>query len=294
MFYTGTTFMSTLLFAFLGLIVGSFLNVLVLRWGAATLGGRSACMSCGAAIRWYDNIPLVSWLILRGRCRVCGSVISVQYPLVELSTGVLFVLIAGTAHIPLDSGGVYLGLTLLPSCAIGALLIAIAVYDIRHTIIPDAWAYTFALAAFSWGFLTPVAWLSQYNPFLFVVSGPLAAAPLFALWAVSRGRWMGFGDVKLALGIGWLLGPLNGIFAVFLAFIVGALASLPLLFFSSRAWRGLARGFTPTSASPKTHAGFTMKSEIPFGPFLILSCIIVWLSLMYGVEPLSALGLLPL
>ncbi|MBI4087783.1 prepilin peptidase [Candidatus Kaiserbacteria bacterium] len=286
--------MSTFFFAFLGLIVGSFLNVLVLRWGAATLGGRSACMSCAATIRWYDNIPLVSWLLLRGRCRECGSVISVQYPLVELSTGVLFALIGGTAHVPLDSSGVYPGLILLLSCAIGALLIAIAVYDIRHTIIPDAWAYTFALAAFSLGFLAPIAWLSQYNPFLFMVSGPLAAVPLFALWAVSRGRWMGFGDVKLALGIGWLLGPLNGIFAVFLAFIIGAVVSLPLLLISSRAFRRLVAGFTHTPTSQKSVCGFTMKSEIPFGPFLVLSCIIVWLSLMYGVEPLSILGLLPL
>lgn len=250
-------------------------------------------MSCGNPIPWYDNIPVVSWLYLRGRCRICGSAISIQYPLVELSTGALYALIGASAYTPLDLHGIYRALALVPPCMIAAILVAIAVYDIRHTIIPDAWVYTFAFVAFVWGFLVSVAWSSHYGALLFVASGPLAALPLFALWAVSGGRWMGLGDVKLALGMGWLLGPWSGLFAVLFAFILGAAVSLPLLVLSSKPWRSIAGRFTPTLASPKSTMGFTMGSEIPFGPFLVASCIIIWLTLINGIELVRIFVLLP-
>src|SRR6185503_8120428 len=80
----------------LGAIIGSFLNVLVLRKGVQSLSGRSKCASCGKTIAWYDNIPLLSWVLLRGRCRACGSAISVQYPIVELVTAILFALVGIT------------------------------------------------------------------------------------------------------------------------------------------------------------------------------------------------------
>src|SRR3989344_8216595 len=184
-----------LLFGLFGLIIGSFLNVLILRHGARRVGGRSACMSCGSRIEWYDNIPVFSWLALRGRCRTCGSAISIQYPLVEASTGALFALIGASIPTPIDVAHVVE--QLLPACVIASLLIAIAAYDIRHTIIPDAWAYSFACAAIVWGFF---ALEPQYGLPVFILSGPIAALPLFSLWAMSRGRWMGLGDVKLALG----------------------------------------------------------------------------------------------
>jgi leader peptidase (prepilin peptidase)/N-methyltransferase len=276
-------------FGLFGLIIGSFLNVLVLRSGVLTLGGRSQCMSCGARIAWYDNIPVLSWLLLRGRCRACGSPISIQYPLVEGTTGIVFAFIGGSSHLTdhASAGGVFLAIL---ACVIAALLIAIAVYDLRHTIIPDAWVYVFAVLA-----IVYVCLGQAFSSIpLLVLGGPLAALPLFLLWFVSRGRWMGLGDVKLALGIGWLLGIMNGIFAVFLAFILGALVGLPLLIVSSSAWHEFIARFIPTYSSRRPFAKVTMKSEIPFGPFLVASCIIVWLSLRYGIEPLMSLGLMPL
>lgn len=257
-----------------GLIIGSFINVLVLRRGALSLSGRSHCFSCGAQIHWYDNLPVLSWLLLRGRCRTCRSGISVQYPLVEALTAALF---AAAAH---GSGEDLLALSLLDAGllllqgAFIALLVAISVYDMRHTIIPDAWSYLAALCALA------IALLERPENILFtLLAGPAAAAPLFFLWYVSRGRWMGLGDPKLALSIGFFLGPIYGLMAVFYAFIVGAVVSvfilLPLphvLAFAQkqgiRLWHG-------------SGARFTMKSEVGFGPFLALAFFIVWFSLLY-------------
>ena len=266
--------MEFLFYGLLGLIVGSFLNVLILRHGMRSLGGRSVCMSCERTIRWSDLIPVWSWLALRGRCRFCHARISLQYPLVEGATAIIFVLIGvSTVALPLK-------VLALP---VAALFVAIAVYDLCYTIIPDAWGYTFAALSLAaslialWGTEDPYAFLSAF------FAGPLAASPLFALWLVSGGKWMGLGDAKLALSIGWLLGPLWGFYAVFFAFIIGAVVSVPLLFFSSERWRGREKFIKPSlwSLSP---AGFTMQSEVPFGPFLIVSCFIVWFSLMYNIQ----------
>ena len=143
--------MEALIAGLFGLIIGSFINVLVLRYPARSLGGRSMCMSCGGEIAWYDNIPLFSWIFLRGHCRRCGSAISVQYPLVEATTGAIFALVSASSDISAGISGLYAAALLIPMLFIAALLIAIATYDIKHTIIPDAWAYTFAATAFLYG-----------------------------------------------------------------------------------------------------------------------------------------------
>ncbi len=274
--------MVAIIFGLFGLIVGSFLNVVVLRRGVRPVSGRSGCMSCSAQLRWHDMIPVVSWAVLRGRCRVCRARVSLQYPLVEAATAAGFGFI-GASSLPIFSQ--------ITGCVILALLICIAAYDMLHTIIPDGWAYAFAGLAFVSQFFM----LQAGQPFLWsVLSGPLAAAPLFALWFFSGGRWMGLGDAKLALGIGWLLGPATGLFAIFGAFVIGGIASAPLLIMSSGWWRRIVQKFTPTGTSRNLVWGFTMKSEIPFGPFLILSCIIIWFASINGIDPLQTLGLLPL
>lgn len=159
---------------------------------------------------------------------------------------------------------------------IASVLVAIGIYDARHTIIPDAWAYLFGVAALA------VALLTHFAPlYITLLSGPAAALPLFLLWFVSGGTWMGLGDAKLALGIGWFMGPLYGVITIFLAFVVGAIVSVCILlplphirrFLHDRGivrWRGRA-------------AHFTMKSEVAFGPFLVASFFIVWLLLLYDV-----------
>ena len=273
--------MTALVFGLFGLVVGSFLNVIVLRHGVRSINGRSGCMSCGSQLRWHDMVPVVSWLTLRGKCRVCRARVSVQYPLVEAATAVGFGFI-GASSLSVASQ--------IVSCIILAVLICIAAYDMLHTIIPDEWAYSFATLGFISQFLMP--YTGQFSIWS-VLSGPLAASLLFALWLFSRGRWMGLGDAKLALGIGWLLGPVLGVFAVVAAFIIGGVVSAPLLLMSSKWWRGLVRKFTHTGTSPNVVLGVTMKSEIPFGPFLVLSCIIIWFASINGIDPLQALGLLP-
>ena len=268
--------------------------------------GRSACMSCGRAIFWFDLIPVFSWIWLKGRCRFCACKISAQYPLVELTTAILFAT-AGASPIPL-----VLRLAGLP---IIAILVAISVYDFRHTIIPDAWVWSFnALALFS-VLAFPLQATSFWLPDL--LAGPFSALPLFALWLFSGGRWMGLGDAKLALGIGWLLGPFYGIVAVFFSFIIGAIVTVPLLFFSSELWKKVSARFTRTltlasllsvfssgesgyaryhteghrsstvpqqKTMPMLVFGLTIKSEVPFGPFLVASCLIFWFLSVHNIQ----------
>lgn len=249
--------------ALLGLIVGSFLNVVVLRLhtGRST-SGRSGCMSCGTQLAWTDLIPVVSFLILRGRCRECKSAISHQYWLVELATAVLFVLVWQQGFGIVATA---LAFTLI------SLLVAITAYDIRHTIIPNKLVYPFVGLAFVAN--TPMlgtftlAELPLYV-LLVIASGVVTALPLFLLWLVSRGAWMGLGDAKLALGFGFILGAYGGLMAVMLGFIAGAVIGLTLL--------GFGKVIKQVPLSP-TGATLTIKSEIPFAPFLILGFLLVFL-----------------
>ena len=269
--------MVALVFGVFGLIVGSFLNVIVLRRGARSLGGRSGCMSCGTQLSWYDMVPVFSWLALRGRCRTCGGCVSVQYPLVEAATGALFALV-GASLLPFSQK--------ILGCVILALLVAIATYDFKHTIIPDRWVWSFNALALVFASVFPWQLAAESWP-LVLLAGPIAAAPLFGLWLFSRGRWMGLGDTKLMLGIGWLLGPVLGLLALFGAFVIGAVVSLLLVFISSEAWKKFIGGLTPTPISRRLVWGFTMKSEIPFGPFLVLSLFLVWYSQLLGIDLLT-------
>lgn len=266
------TFSIPIAYAILGLIIGSFLNVVVLRARVFTLGGRSACMSCDTALRWYDMVPVVSWLALRGRCRNCGSAISLQYPLVEALTGLLFAII-GTSSIALNPALALIALS------VASVLVAIAVYDIRHTIIPDAWAYFFAGAALLYMLVDGIPPDASFIVYLF--SGPLSALPIATLWFVSQGRWIGLGDAKLSIGIGWLLGPVYGIVAVFFAFVIGAIISVCILMPLPALMRRLHQ--TGIARFRSSGSQLTMKSEVPFGPFLIASCFIVWFSLLFNI-----------
>jgi leader peptidase (prepilin peptidase)/N-methyltransferase len=270
--------MLTFAFGALGLIFGSFINVLVLRRGARTLGGRSECLSCAALLAWYDNIPLLSYVLLRGRCRMCASRISVQYPLVEGATAALFMLVGrafvGTPFDSLDALALTLALGFTGIC------IAIAVYDMRHTIIPDSWVFTAAGTALLLSLLGREAGTDLV---LSLAAGPIAALLLFALWLISGGKWMGLGDAKLAVAIGWLLGAYTGFIAVVFAFMLGAAITVPLLALSSRGWKEFLLHLTPTRLSEKLFLRFTMKSEVPFGPFLIASCLTLWIMQLYHI-----------
>ncbi len=246
----------------LGLLVGSFLNVVVYRYntGLSIIYGRSICLSCSRGICWYENIPVVSFVVLRGRCRGCRTKISFQYPLVELMTGFLF-LTLWLVGIPAYTSAPMLNLAF--ALAVASLLVAIFVYDLRHKIIPDLFSFGFVFVALIGLVALEGRALLSYPGLLDLLAGPVLFVPFWALWAVSRGQWIGLGDGKLALGIGWFLGLVSGLSAIILAFWIGAVVSVLLM--------GVGRVFQ-NSPGPLRHLG--LKSEVPFGPFLIIATLV--------------------
>jgi leader peptidase (prepilin peptidase)/N-methyltransferase len=254
--------MNTVLFIFIfvfGTIIGSFLNVVIIRYGTGrSLGGRSMCAVTGKTLEWYELIPIVSFLIQGGRSRHSGTRISWQYPLVELFTGVVFVLLASKfILLAITYPKVFL-INLLFYFFVFSYLVMIFVYDMRHRIIPNGFLYPLAIIAFCGVFLLPVALgirptMSTLWGFL---SGPIVALPLLALWAITKKKGMGLGDVKLVIPLGWLVGLSGGFAMLLMSFWIGAIIAVVLLVFG----------------------GKHMKSEIPFGPFIIVGFAIVFLS----------------
>lgn len=256
----------------LGTFIGSFLNVLIFRHNTGkTILGRSGCMSCRAELTWFDLMPALSFFILRGRCRSCRSPISAQYPLVELATGLLFL-------------AAFLVSENIPSAIFNALifsiLMVIAVYDMRHKIIPDAYVWAFVALGFFSLFFDFSALSPAVPTLLSLVSGFLIALPLFMLWFVSRGAWIGLGDSKIALGIGTILGIGGGLAALMYAFWIGAIVGVTLM---------LIERLRTVFVLNKGARALTMKSEIPFAPFLILGFLIVYLLPDIFLEPLKAI-----
>ncbi len=233
-----------------GLAFGSFLNVFVLRFRTGeTLGGRSRCFSCLRKLEWYDLIPLASYLSIRGRCRYCGSSISIQYPIVELLSGLILATLwwfyfGGSAP---DFSAITLAQFSLVA-VFSFVLLAIAVYDLRHKIIPDE----FAAALFALAILrTILTWRVEQGEFessipVDVLTGLVLFGFFAALWFFSKGAWMGFGDAKIAFSIGLFLGFPAALFALLFAFWSGAIVGIALLVFK------LA----------------SRKTEVPFAPFL--------------------------
>lgn len=260
------------LFSFiLGTVVGSFLNVVSLRHNTGRgLSGRSFCFTCGKTLSWYELIPVFSFLFQRGRCRKCGSAISWQYPTVEVITGILFFalsqkfldffMLGAIVGVGNFYGAMILSAMIIYAVLFG-LLIAIGVYDLKHKIIPNKLVYIFILVAF-----IRVVGVSFINIFVLgdtlisvlpnLLSGPIVALPLFLIWFLSNGRAMGFGDVKLALGLGWMMSLWGALAALMISFWVGGIVGIILLFLFSKK--------------------ITMKTEVPFAPFLISGTIIAF------------------
>ena len=266
-----------LFFFILGTITGSFLNVVILRYNTgAKLGGRSHCFSCGKTIAWYDLVPVFSFLFLSGKCRFCKSKLSVQYPLVELITGLLFlgVFLKYFYFVHSFELSIFYYLFSIDLVAL-SLLVIISVYDLKHKIIPDAMVFLFSIFALGKLFLTvPVSLLIGF-PYVFdLLAGPILALPIFLLWFFSQGRWIGLGDAKLALGIGWFLGLSLGVSAVVIGFWIGAIVGVALLGFSK------LQGFKTfnTSLSKLGLGKLSMKTELPLAPFLIAGLAIVYFS----------------
>lgn len=227
-----------------GLVLGSFMTVVVARVPAkeSLVRPRSRCPSCGAQIRNRDNVPVVSWLLLRGRCRDCGAPISARYPLLELGTAIL---VSAAAVVAPDVWtAILLG-------ALVAMLPAIAVIDLEHRIIPNRLMYP-SLIAFPVFVLVAWALGGEVDPIRALLGALAYGGGLLVVAAVSGG--MGFGDVKLAAVIGVALGAL-GLRYVAVAAAAGILAG------GAAAVGALAMGRG-------------RKSAIPFGPAIALGAVV--------------------
>ncbi len=263
-----------------GTIVGSFLNVVILRYNTgAGLDGRSKCFSCGKTIKWYDLIPLFSFIFLGGKCRFCESKISAQYPAVEFFTGVIFTLVYYKFSDLLFSLNTVYGLFnlsyfifILNLIAL-SILVVITVYDLKHKIIPDLFVVLFGIISLLLIVLeNDISTLIHFPVIFKLLAGPIIALPLSLLWVISKGEWIGLGDSKLVLGMGWFLGLSSGLSGVVIGFWIGAFVSLFILLASKLFNTGKINNLM-LSLGVKN---LTMKSEIPLGPFLVLGFLIVY------------------
>ena len=250
---------------FLGSIIGSFLNVVILRYrsGRSIVSGRSMCFSCGKKLCFAELVPIGSFFTQRGRCVGCDTKISWQYPIVEILTGVLFVFLYFHFEYLILSTPLLFGILFAYYAVLFCIFIVLSVYDIKHKILPDSLIFLFIIIAFIGMFLVQgdaiVLHMPTYTQFL---AGVLLPAPFALLWLVSKGKWMGLGDSKFMIGMGFLLGMSAGITAILFSFWIGALISILILMYS--------RCFGKR--------GVTLMTAIPFGPFLALGTILVVLS----------------
>ena len=230
--------------------MGSFLNCVIYRLekGKSFLKGRSFCPKCQHILSWQDLVPLLSFIVLRGKCRYCHKKISWQYPVVEIATGGLFLI----------SYFLFLNhfLFLVFYWVIFSLLIVIFVYDLKHYIIPDKVVLPFGILV-----ILGRAYEYLFNVFLLKRDLGISAVGLhwhwffalatfiffFLIWFFSKGRAMGFGDVKLIFPLMLILGWPFGLVGLFIAFIGGSVVGLALIAVGKK----------------------KMSSQVPFGPFLI-------------------------
>ncbi len=250
-------FIPVIIFLF-GTTIGSFLNVVIFRHNTGrNFGGRSGCLTCARNLEWYELVPIFSYLFIGGKCRKCKTPISFLYPAVEFIMGAIALLLFARFSFFLPNSTAnflyfvsFYGLSF-------AILLVIAGYDLRHKIIPNNLVYPLIVITFLGLFF------SNYGVFNFhpaslmaMLAGPMVALPLFVLWGVSKGKWLGFGDVKLAVAIGLLLGLSRGFSALILSFWIGAFIGVIVM---------LVKG--------KLSA---RKMQIPFAPFMVLATIITF------------------
>lgn len=246
----------------LGLAVGSFLNVLVMRSlrGEGFWRGRSHCDHCGRVLAWYEMIPLLSFLVLRGRCRTCKTEIDIMHPVVELITGILFVWwwVIGFAFFKLTSTPLLQIIQPAFWLLVGILFLVIFLIDLKSSYIPD-----WTVAALFWLVLiyrVLLFWVGIYQvkDLAWSLFGASVLMLFFlSLWLITKKRGFGFGDVKLIFPLGLIMGWPKMLIGTWLAFAVGALVGLILILIGQKKW----------------------GQTVPFAPFLIIGTTIC---LLYG------------
>lgn len=252
--------MDILVFVLVGLLVGSFINAaeyryyrqLPISWDKIKKKfTRSMCVHCQEELRTVDLIPVVSFFWLRGRCRHCRTTIAWQYPAVELATAGLFALSAWTYGVSFEAGIVAL---------ISAILVFLFLYDLKYQLIPDAVSLPAIMLAIPAGLLLGLTWQSM------LIGAAIGGGFFGAQYLMSKGVWIGGGDIRVGVLMGLLLGWQHTIFALFVAYIVGGSVATILL------------------ATKKMHR----KSRLPFGPFLVIGIVC---ALFFGEPIVNAYAL---
>jgi leader peptidase (prepilin peptidase)/N-methyltransferase len=239
--------------AAIGLCIGSFLNVVIYRLpiGQSIVTPPSRCRNCSYLLQWYDNIPVFSWLFLGGRCRKCGVGVSIQYPIVELITAALFVLV-----IWMTPPGPLLATRLILVC----ILIALFGIDLEHQILPNVITLPGIAVGVLLSLIAPPGWKDALIGALLGGGVLYAIAGAYYLWRREEG--MGMGDVKMLAMIGAFLGWKAVLVTLVLSSFAGAIIGVALM--------AVQRG--------------TMKFALPFGTFLAIGAIVA----MFAGEPLVA------
>lgn len=259
--------MEMVIFFILGLVVGSFINAqlyrVAIRYKILDLrfkiknGNRSYCDFCGKQLRWWENIPVISWMLQKGKSSCCGKKLPVLYPIVEIVTGLLFLQILNSKFEILNNFEIQnlnfkTILFLMVSMAIVGFLVFSAVFDLKYMILPDFSTNSLMFLALVYKLLMGV------NANLILADalwGVCLYGFFYFLHVLTRGEGMGFGDVKLAFVMGFFLGWPRAMVSLYTAFIVGAIAGIIVIVF------------------------FRKKRKnrlIPFGPFMILGIIVAW------------------
>lgn len=269
----------------LGCIVGSFLNVVALRQETEKdLGGRSHCPACNHQLAWYELIPVISFLVQRGKCRNCKTVIPARYIINELFVGVLYFLT--TSFFIKIYASVYTITSIWFFVALLLLLIIISyvavmvIYDIQTKLVPLIWFV--GLVVFSCIYLTipyisgAASLVSLWDTVIFHVSGIIIALPFFVLWLISKGRWMGFADIEIIAWMGMFFGIYIGTSAVLISFYIGAVFGILFMIIK------LLKGIPYTTIR---------QTQIPFTPFLFLGWFITVIYMFNMFTLLSGLFL---
>lgn len=223
------------LFAAFGLVLGSFANVLILRYGSKNwVGGRSKCPRCKKLLRWYDLFPVASFVMLSGKCRHCGKPISAQYPLVELASAAVFLFAYGRmpdAPVLAALSGIIL-----------YMLLVTAIVDAKHRQIPDVFTIVIAVAA--------VLSVALYGSWPDALLGMATGAGWFGWqWLLSRGKWVGSGDILLAGALGLWLGFAPTVAMLVLAYGIGAAFAGALLLTGTVRLKNTRLAFAPFIAA---------------------------------------------
>ncbi len=246
---------NNLIIFILGASIGSFLNVLIDRLSKdESINGRSHCDYCQKKITWYDLMPVLSFFILGGETRCCGKKLSWQYPVVEMITGIVFILITNNKYL-ITAPGFRYWLLVIGYLGVFSCLIVIFFSDLKYHLISDY----ILIALFIFSFIYHLANFIRFHLILsnFIPSGLAVTFPIWLIYFLSRERTMGLGDVYLSANIGFLLGWKAGFLALYIAFVTGAVFGLLMIILKNK----------------------KLKSKIAFGPFLVIGTIIM---LFYG------------